>query len=252
MRLANKIALITGGSRGIGRGIAIGFAREGADIIVNYRTRRDRAEEVGNVIKGLGRKVALIQADMGKPEVIPEFIEKAWDTFGRIDILVNNAGIAYFQDFLEMSFEQWREVLSVNLDGVMLCSQIVAKKMIKAGVRGKIINVSSINGFQVEKRHAHYNVSKAGLDMLTKSMAVELGPYGINVNSIAPDIVYTEIIPEGFWEKEGAEFIKKTPLGRKADVEDCVGPAIFLASDEARYIQGHILVLDGGMSINQL
>lgn len=252
MRLENKVALITGGSRGIGRGIAIGFAREGADIIVNYRTRSDRAEEVVKIIQGMGRRTASLQVDIGDTEIIPDFIERAWGIFGRIDILVNNAGIAQFQDFLTMSFEEWREVLSVNLDGVMLCSQIVARKMIEAGIRGKIINVSSINGFQVEKNHAHYNVSKAGLDMLTKSMAVELGPYGINVNSLAPDIVYTEIIPEGFWEKEGAEFIKKTPLGRKADVEDCVGPAIFLASDESSYVQGHVLVLDGGMSITQL
>jgi len=142
--------------------------------------------------------------------------------------------------------------MSVNLDGVMLCSQLVARKMVENNIQGKIINISSVNGFQVEKDHIDYNVSKAGLDMLTKSMATELGPYGINVNSISPDIVKTDMLPEGFWEKEGKAFVRKTPLGRKAEVEDCVGPAIFLASTESNYMQGHILVLDGGMSITQL
>jgi 3-oxoacyl-[acyl-carrier protein] reductase len=252
MRLQNKVALITGGSRGLGRGLAVGFAKEGSDIIINYRERKDRAEEVIEEIKNLGRNAEAIRADIGNTQEIEGFIEKAWSIFGRIDILLNNAGIAYFKSFLELSFEQWRRVMSVNLDGVMLCCQFVARKMIEANIKGKIINVSSINGFQVEKDHVDYNVSKAGLDMLTKSMATELGPYGINVNSISPDIVRTEILPEGFLENEGVAFIKKTPLGRKAEIDDCVGPAIFLASDESSYIQGHILVLDGGMSITQV
>jgi NAD(P)-dependent dehydrogenase (short-subunit alcohol dehydrogenase family) len=252
MRLVDKVALITGGSRGIGRGIAIGYAREGADVLVHYRARKDQAGEVVEEIRKIGRKAESVQVDMGDAERIERFIEGAWGVFGRIDILVNNAGIAYFESFLNLSFEQWRKVLSVNLDGVMLCCQHVARKMIEDGIKGKIINISSVNGFQVERDHTDYNVSKAGLDMLTKSMAAELGPYGINVNSIAPDIVSTDILPEGFWEREGGAFIAKTPLGRKAEVEDCVGPAIFLASDESRYMQGHILILDGGMTTTQL
>jgi NAD(P)-dependent dehydrogenase (short-subunit alcohol dehydrogenase family) len=182
MRLQNKVALITGGSRGLGRGIAVGFAKEGSDIIINYRERKDRADEVIEEIRNLGRNAEAIRADIGNTQKIEGFIEKAWSIFGRIDILLNNAG----------------------------------------------------------------------LDMLTKSMATELGPYGINVNSISPDIVRTEILPEGFLENEGVAFIKKTPLGRKAEIDNCVGPAIFLASDESSYIQGHILVLDGGMSITQV
>ena len=252
MRLLDKVALITGGSRGVGRGIAIGYAREGADVLVHYRTQREQAEVVVEEIRNMGRKAEALQVDMGDAEVIEHFIEKAWNVFKRIDILVNNAGIAHFESFLKLRFEQWRRVMSVNLDGVMLCSQLVARKMVENNIQGKIINISSVNGFQVEKDHIDYNVSKAGLDMLTKSMATELGPYGINVNSISPDIVKTDILPDGFWEKEGKAFVKKTPLGRKAEVEDCVGPAIFLASNESNYMQGQILVLDGGMSITQL
>ncbi len=252
MRLMDKVALITGASRGIGRGIAIGFAKEGADVIVHYRTRKDMAEKVVEKIRKLGRRAEPLQFDLEKVQDIERFIEDAWNIFDRVDILVNNAGIAYFESFLRLQFEQWRRVLSVNLDSVMLCCQHVVKKMIESDIKGNIINISSINGFQVEIDHIDYNVSKAGLDMLTKSMATELGPYGINVNSIAPDIVRTDILPEGFWEKERIAFVRKTPLGRKAEVEDCVGPAIFLASDESRYMQGQILVLDGGMANTQL
>lgn len=252
MRLENKIALVTGGSRGIGRGIAIGFAREGADVIVHYKSRIDRAEEVVDTIRKAGRKAAAVQADLGKPESISGFVSEAWDVFGRIDILVNNAGIAYEIEFLKMSFELWRETLSLNLDGVMLTSQHVAKRMIDHSIKGRIICATSVNGFQVEDKFLAYNVSKGGLDMLIRSMAAELGPYGIRVNGIAPSVVKTEIVPEEFWTTTGLLFEKKTPLGRLGEVEDCVGPAILLASDESNYVNGHIIVIDGGMSITQL
>ena len=139
MKLENKIALITGGSRGIGRGIALGFAREGADVIVNYCSNEERAREVVASVSESGRKSRAIRADMGDMEQVASLVEEAWDAFGRIDILVNNAGIAYFESFLDLRFDQWRRVLAVNLDGVMLCSQLVARKMVAAGIRGKII-----------------------------------------------------------------------------------------------------------------
>jgi NAD(P)-dependent dehydrogenase (short-subunit alcohol dehydrogenase family) len=252
MKLKNKIALITGSSRGIGRAIAIGFAREGANVIVTYRSRKDRAEEVVNTINKAKRKAVALQVDIGKPESIEGFISEAWNVFGRIDILVNNAAIAHEMEFLKTSFKMWRETMSINLDGVMLCSQHVVKRMIDNNITGNIICVTSINGFQVEKDFSAYCVSKGGLDMLIKSMATELGPYGIRVNGIAPSVVKTEIVPEEFYENQGALFIKKTPLGRLGDVEDCVGPAILLASDESSYINGHIIIIDGGMSITQL
>lgn len=128
MRLMDKVALITGASRGIGCGIAVGFAREGADVIVHYRTRKDEAEKVVQEIRTMGRQAQALQLDLENVQEIEQFIEKAWSIFNRIDILVNNAGIAYFESFLSLSFEQWRKVLSINLDSVMLCCQHVAKK----------------------------------------------------------------------------------------------------------------------------
>jgi 3-oxoacyl-[acyl-carrier protein] reductase len=251
-RLNNKVALITGSSRGIGRAIAIGFAKEGANVIVHYRSGKNHAEKVVQSIQSEGRKAVALQVDIGQAKSIQDFISKAWDVFGRIDILVNNAGIASDIEFLKTSFKTWREVLSLNLDGAMLCSQIIAKRMIDDKIKGKIICVTSVNGFQVEKNRSAYNVSKAGLDMLIKSMAAELGPYGICVNGIAPSVVKTEIVPEEFWKNEGLLFQAKTPLGRLGEVQDCVGPAIFLASNESDYVNGHIIVIDGGMSITQL
>ena len=252
MKLKDKVALITGASRGIGRGIALGFAAEGADIIVGYSTSRQRAEQTVEEILAKQRRAVAIQADMGEAQQVRELVEHAWSAFGRIDILVNNAASAPHDDFLTMELEQWRRVLAVNLDGAMLCSQAVARKMIAARIRGKIINVSSLNARQAERSQVHYNASKAGLDMLTKSLAVELGPHGINVNGLAPDLVRTDILPEGFWEEVGGAFSKRTPLGRKAEVEDCVGPAVFLASEDSRYLQGQTILLDGGMSIFML
>jgi NAD(P)-dependent dehydrogenase (short-subunit alcohol dehydrogenase family) len=252
LRLNKKVALVTGSSRGIGRAIAIGFAREGASVIVNYWSGRESAEEVVKIIHREKGKAVALRADMGDASHIEDFVSRAWDVYGKIDILVNNAGIVSDIEFLKMSFKTWREVLSLNLDGAMLCSQFIARRMIKEKIKGKIICVTSINGFQVEKDRSAYSVSKAGLDMLMKSMAAELGPYGIRVNGIAPSVVKTEIVPKEFWNNEGLLFKAKTPLGRLGEVEDCVGPAIFLASDESDYVNGHIIVIDGGMSITQL
>jgi len=175
--------------------------------------------------------------------------------FGKIDILVNNAGVSPNDSFLEMSEETWDRVLSINLKGAFLCSQAVATKMIENKIPGKIINVSSINAFQVELNKTHYSVSKAGLNILTTSMAVELGPYGINVNGIAPGVITgTDIGPEEFWGNPRLmeAFILKTPLGKLGTVEDCVGAAVFLASDDSKYVQGHTIVIDGGLTIQQI
>jgi len=254
MKLQGRVALVTGSSSGIGRGIAIGFAKEGADVIVNYNTSKDFAEETANIIKNLGRKAVVIQANVAKLGEVIRLVDKAWSEFGKIDILVNNAGISPEVPFLELDEETWDKVLDINLKGAFLCSQAVARKMIENEIAGKIINVSSVNAFQVEPGRIHYNVSKAGMDMLTKSMAVELGPYDINVNGIAPGVITgTRIVPEGFMDdprfKEAITL--KAPLARIGTVEDCIGAAIFLASDDSKYIQGHTIVIDGGLTVPQ-
>jgi len=254
MKLQNKIALVTGSSSGIGKGIAVGFAKEGADVVVNYHSRKNLAEETVNIVKKLGRRAIAIQADVAKIDDVTGLIDGAWAMLGKIDILVNNAGISPEVPFLKVSEKTWDRVLAVNLKGAFLCSQVVARKMVENKISGKIINVSSVNGFQVEPGRAHYNVSKGGLDMLTASMAVELGPYNINVNGIAPGVITgTDIVPEGFMEDPqfNEAVLSKTPLGRLGTVEDCVGTAVFLASDDSKYIQGHTIVIDGGLSIQQ-
>lgn len=255
MKLANKVALVTGSSRGIGKAIAVGLAREGADVIINYYSRKDLAKEVVNSIKNSGRRAISIKADMGKIKEVTKLVDQGWATFEKIDILVNNAGISSDDSFLKMSEKTWDRVLNVNLKGVFLCSQAVARKMIENKILGKIINVSSVNAFQAELNRAHYNVSKGGLDMLTKSMAVELGPYNINVNGIAPGVITgTDIGPKEFWKNSRVmeEFRLKTPLRRLGTMEDCVGAAVFLASDDSEYIQGHTIVIDGGLTIQQI
>ena len=254
MKLKGKKALVTGSSRGIGRAIAIGLAKEGADIAINYRKRKDRALEVSEQIRKLGRQAEIVKADVGNPEDIRFLIDDVYSKFGRIDILVNNAGIAPDDSFLDMTLDSWEQVINVNLRSAMLCSQYVARKMVSDGIAGIIINVSSVNAFQVEMNRTHYNVSKAGMDMLIKSMAVELGPYKIRVNGIAPGVIKTEIGPPGFWEDEESLsiFKRKTPLKRIGQPEDCVGAVVFLASDESSFIQGQTILIDGGLLLLQV
>lgn len=187
MKLKKKTALITGSSRGIGRAIALGFAKEGADLAVNYYTENESAKQVVQRAISMGRRAISLQADVGRIEEIQRLVEEAWRFLGRIDILVNNAGIVLASSFLDMTEEIWNRTLAVNLRGAFFCSQMVAKKMIDNKIKGKIINVSSANSFQVEINRSAYNTSKGGLDAVTLSMAAELGPYGINVNGIALD-----------------------------------------------------------------
>jgi NAD(P)-dependent dehydrogenase (short-subunit alcohol dehydrogenase family) len=155
-------------------------------------------------------------------------------------------------EFLQMPFETWKKTLAVNLDGAMLCSQLTARRMVESRIEGSIICVTSVNGFQVEKNRLAYNVSKGGLEILVKSMAAELGPHGIRVNGISPGLVKTDMVPADFWDGDWSLFRAKTPLGRHGVVEDIAGPAVFLASDQSGYVNGHIIVVDGGMTITQI
>jgi NAD(P)-dependent dehydrogenase (short-subunit alcohol dehydrogenase family) len=255
MKLKGKTALITGSSRGIGRAIALGLAKEGADLAVNYYSENESAKQVVQRVISMGRRAISLQADVGRIEEVQRLVEEAWRFLERIDILVNNAGIVLASSFLDMTEDILNRTLTVNLRGAFFCSQMVAKKMIDSKIRGKIINVSSANSFQVEIDRSAYNASKGGLDAVTLSMAAELGPYGINVNGIAPGyIAGTDIGPKEFLNDDAIqrEYLNKIPLERFGQVEDCVGAVVFLASDEASYVQGHTIVIDGGLTIQQI
>ena len=253
MQLKDKVALITGSSSGIGKGIAIGMAREGAKIIIDhYRSEKD-AKEVVNIIEEIGGSAIAIDADVSIKEEVNNLVNTGWEKFGKIDILVNCAGMLINTSFLEIKEEEWDRTLSVNLKGTFLCSQIVAQKMVDNGIKGKIINITSINGFQAEKKLTSYGSSKGGLIALTQSMAIELGEYGINVNAIAPGVVSGTNINKDFFDNKDIvnKVLSKTPLHRLGTIEDCANLAVFLASSKADFIQGEVIVLDGGLTVLQ-
>lgn len=252
MRLKGKIALVTGSSSGIGKGIALRFAKEGANIIVHYHSRKQEATQVVKDIRELGRRAVAFQANIAEVAQIRTLVDQAWNTFGHIDILVNNAGILLSSAFSEVTEEDWDRVLDVNLKGVFFCTQAVAKKMIESKIQGKIINVSSISARLGEPYLAAYCVSKGGVNMLTRSLAIELGPYGININGIEPGFI--EGTNLNFSEPaRNPVFLKHclliTPCKRFGKVEDLLGVVVLLASDESDYVQGETIVIDGGMTI---
>ncbi len=250
-RLQGKNAIVTGSSRGIGRAIAIRLAQEGANVVVNYASNAQAAHEVADIIRQQGVRALVYKADVSKAQEVQAMVKAALDEFEAIHILVNNAGICPFEDFLNISEELWDRVLAVNLKGCFLCSQAVAKSMIERGVKGRIINISSISSLVGGSRQAHYCASKAGINLLTMSMAIALGPYGITCNAVLPGTIETDVNKEDLSDPEKrAYMIRRTPLGRLGVPEDVPGAVVFLASDDADYITGSLLVVDGGMLIN--
>jgi len=244
MRLKNKIALITGASRGIGKATALLFAKEGAKVVVNYFSSEKEAFSVVNEIKKIGSDAIAIKCDVSKENDVKKMVQKTIDKFGKIDILVNNAGIVFDVPFFERTVEQWKKTLDVNLLGTFLCSKYVSQQMLKTG-GGKIINISSTNGINSFSPEAmDYDASKAGIIVLTRDLAKELAPK-IQVNSIAPGWVDTEMnkdLPKDFVEEE----TEKIYLKRFAKPEEIGKAILFLASDESSYITGSILKVDGG------
>lgn len=246
MKLANRIALVTGSASGIGKAIALAFAKEGADIIV-ADLDLSGAEAVVKEIQALNRKTMAVKTNVAIFNDVKEMVKTTVERFGKIDILVNNAGVQEHQPFLEISEESWDRVLDVNLKSCFLCSQMVAKEMVKRR-QGKIINISSSGSERVYPRTAQYAAAKGGINTLTRVMACELARYNINVNAIGPGPTITPL-----WEKGVTPEIKEAqkraiPMGRHAKPEDIAGAAVFLASDDSNFVTGHILYVDGGIN----
>jgi 3-oxoacyl-[acyl-carrier protein] reductase len=244
--LTGKVALVTGGSRGLGRAIALAFAHQGADVAVNFRGNEAAANEVVAEIRGIGRQSLAIQGDTSAGrEACEAIVKTALDEFGSIDILVNNAGITRDNLLMRMDADEWEAVLATNLSGPFWMTRAVARPMLKAR-SGRIINMSSAAGRMGNPGQANYAAAKAGLIGLTKTTARELASRGITCNALAPGLIETELtadLPDAASEALTA----MTPLGYVGSVEDVAAAAVYFASDEARYVTGQVLGVDGGI-----
>ncbi|MBK9607841.1 MAG: SDR family oxidoreductase [Betaproteobacteria bacterium] len=249
-KLDNKVALVTGAARGIGKEIALTLAREGADIVANA-LHAPNLEILAGEIEKLGRRAKTVTADISKRADVDRMVDTAIGTFGKIDILVCNAGITRFAPFLEMTDQDWDAVLDVDLKGTFLCGQVVARHMVPRKY-GKIINVSSLSGMGARNHTmANYAASKAGVNNLSRVMALALGEHGINVNVVAPGVINTEM---GLSRRTPAElaayheiYKQQTALRPVGEAKDIANVVLFLASDDSSFITGQVIVSDGGV-----
>jgi 3-oxoacyl-[acyl-carrier protein] reductase len=243
--LEGKVALVTGATRGIGRGIALAFADHGAHVAFTYRSSVQHAESLVAEIKEKGVEVAAFQADAANFEATQEVVKGIQERFGRIDVVVNNAGITKDTLLLRMKEEQWNDVLQTNLNSVFFTTKAVLRNMLKQR-SGSFINISSVVGLQGNAGQANYAASKAGIIGFTKSVAREVGSRGIRANVVAPGFIRTEMTAE-LPEKELATWLEGIPLKRAGEVSDVANLCVFLASDMSTYITGQVLNVDGGM-----
>jgi 3-oxoacyl-[acyl-carrier protein] reductase len=246
MVLSNRVAIITGASRGIGRAIALAMARAGADVVVNYASNDRAAAEVADLIKASGRRVLLFKGDVSDPQAADNLVKAAQTEFGKVDILVNNAGINRDSLILRMKDEDWDAVLSVNLKGAFNCARAASREMVK-NQYGRIINISSVVGVAGNVGQANYAAAKAGLLGMTKALAKELCSRNITVNAVAPGFVNTEMTA-GLPEKVKDKLLAQIPMKRFGEPEDIAGLVVFLATDAASYITGQTIAADGGMT----
>lgn len=256
-RLAGKVAVVTGASSGIGQGIAVAMGRAGANVVINYHSDEDGARATQQQIEQGGSQAVIMQADVGKQEEVQQLIDAAIKHFGKLDILVNNAGVQQDKDFLEMTLEDWEKVMSTNLTGHFLCAQAAAREFVKRQVQpqertsaGNIIFISSVHDIIPWAGRANYTAAKGGLQMLMKTLAQELAKYKIRVNAISPGAIKTDINRQEWETEEGKQkMLSQIPYGRIGEPEDIAKVAVWLATDEADYITGTTLYVDGGMTL---
>jgi NAD(P)-dependent dehydrogenase (short-subunit alcohol dehydrogenase family) len=250
MRLADKVVLVTGASRGIGRGVAEVLAREGAHVAVNYVTSAAKAEDVVASIRGLDRRAIAVQADVTSREQVESMVQRVTRELGPIDVLVNNAGVESIVPFLDLDDAEWQRVTDVNLKGEWLCSQVVAREWVAQGRRGNIVNIGSVQAGLAMPGRTHYAPTKRGIEALTRNMAAELAAYGIRVNCIHPGLFDTDMTQWVMADEAVLPIVlDKIPLHRAAEPRE-LGPAVvFFACDDSSYVTGQCLYVDGGMEL---
>jgi L-rhamnose 1-dehydrogenase len=245
--LKNRRAVVTGGGRSIGRALALGLARSGADVAVVYRERADAAEATAAEARQHGVRAIAVQIDTGDPAQVQAGCARIIAELGGMDILVNNAGVQSRIRFLDLPYEEWRRVFQTNLDGYFLMGQAAARQMVAAGKGGVIVNVTSVGQDGVAPNMTHYNVSKAAALKLTMQMAYELAPHSIRVNALAPGLTETDINRADLADEAfRAGRLSRIPLGFIGEPEDQVGGLLYLVSDDARYVTGECLRVAGG------
>ncbi|ASY36235.1 MULTISPECIES: SDR family NAD(P)-dependent oxidoreductase [unclassified Streptomyces] len=252
--LTGRTALVTGAAGALGRAFALALAEAGADLLLVDLPGAEGLDETAHAVRAAGRAAALHPQDLARTDELPAFADRVRATAGPVHILVNNAGVAALERFNTITPASWRHVMRVNTDAVFFLSQRFAEHMIADGVPGRIINITSKNAHVAEAGLAHYNASKAAVDLLSKTLAIELAPHGITVNTLAPGMVDTPIddaFPLAHEEFEAA-YRARIPLGRYASPEECAGPLLLLASDAGAYVTGTHLLVDGGVLADQM
>ena len=248
--MAGKVALITGGSSGIGRSVGLLFAREGARVVVAAR-RTDAGEETVQMIREAGGEAHFVQTDVSHAAEVHALVNTCVTRYGRPNYAVNNAGIETRGSFLELLEDEWDRVLDVNLKGPYLCGQTVARHMVEHDIHGSIVNIASINSEVALKNQAHYVASKGGLRLLTKAMAIDLAPHGIRVNAVGPGVIDTAMSARSLSDPATREqMLANIPLNRVGQPRDVANVTLFLASEEASYMTGSIVFVDGGWLIH--